>query len=207
MYYVKMANNIHQNKTNIYILNLENGKYYIGKSNNIANRVQQHIEGDGSVWTRKYKPISVKQILQNVSPFEEDKHVKEYMAKYGIDNVRGGSYVSEYLTHEEYSLLQKEIWGAKDCCTVCGRSGHFAKDCYALHDIDGNEIENETVYECEICHREFPNKEMCKMHINMCGNKHKNIISNSCYRCGRDSHYASECYAKYDIDGDYIRYR
>jgi len=90
--------------TNIYILKLKENKYYIGKSDNVLNRFQQHINGNGSSWTRKYNPISIEKIIENVSSFEEDKITKEYMSKYGIDNVRGGSYVEIELTE-----LQKEI--------------------------------------------------------------------------------------------------
>ena len=79
--------------TNIYVLRLEGGRYYIGKSDNMMNRYQQHINGSGSAWTRQYRPVSLEKIIENVSPFEEDKITKEYMSKYGIDNVRGGSYV------------------------------------------------------------------------------------------------------------------
>ena len=79
--------------TNVYVLHLECGKYYIGKSDNVNNRYFQHLNGSGSAWTRKYKPISLEKIIENVSSFEEDKITKEYMSKYGIDNVRGGSYV------------------------------------------------------------------------------------------------------------------
>jgi hypothetical protein len=39
-----------------------------------------------------------KKIIKNCSSFDEDKYVKEYIAKYGIDKVRGGSYVTNDLT-------------------------------------------------------------------------------------------------------------
>jgi predicted GIY-YIG superfamily endonuclease len=81
-------------KTNIYILQLKDGKYYIGKSDNVMKRYEEHLQGKGSKWTTMYKPISVVKVIENASPFEEDKITKEYMAKYGISNVRGGSYVS-----------------------------------------------------------------------------------------------------------------
>lgn len=43
----------------IYILKLKNNKYYIGKTLNVENRFHQHINGTGSSWTKKYKPISI----------------------------------------------------------------------------------------------------------------------------------------------------
>jgi hypothetical protein len=70
-------------------------------------------------------------MIENISPFEEDKITKEYMSKYGIDKVRGGSYVEVELSPFQIDALQKEIWAANDLCTKCGRSGHFVKDCYA----------------------------------------------------------------------------
>ncbi len=79
--------------TNIYILKLEHGKYYVGKSDDVMKRYQQHLCGNGSAWTRRYKPISLEKTIEGVSSFEEDKITKEYMSKYGIENVRGGSYV------------------------------------------------------------------------------------------------------------------
>ena len=71
--------------TNIYVLRLVGGRYYIGKSDNITNRYQQHLNGNGSAWTKKYKPVSLEKTIKNVSSFEEDKVTKEYMSKYGID--------------------------------------------------------------------------------------------------------------------------
>jgi len=129
--------------TNIYILKLQGGRYYIGKSDNVSKRYEQHLNGNGSSWTKKYKPISVDKIIPNASAFDEDKYTKEYMSKYGMDKVRGGSYVSVELDDFQKQSINTEIWGAKDLCTQCGRAGHFVKDCYATKDVSGNAIYEE----------------------------------------------------------------
>ncbi len=128
---------------NIYILKLEGGRYYVGKSNDVMRRYGQHLNGTGSAWTKKYKPISVHRVLNNVSEFEEDKITKEYMSKFGIDKVRGGSYVEVKLSDFHKDALKMEIWSAKNLCTQCGRPGHFVKDCYAKTDVYGDTIEYE----------------------------------------------------------------
>jgi len=48
----------------IYILELENKKYYVGKTTNPDFRLQQHFNSSGSQWTKKYKPKKVLAIIQ-----------------------------------------------------------------------------------------------------------------------------------------------
>lgn len=232
------------NTTNIYILKLEKGKYYVGKTHNIEKRFQQHLDGDGSLWTSKYKPLNVEDVIYNVSPFDEDKYVKQYMAKYGIDNVRGGSYVLEELDPSIKNVLQKEIWGALDLCTRCGRNNHFIKDCYATKDVNGNDIieedknplnkppatftdviinvvkdittltlknmfennntvkpniKNNNLFNCAYCKKEFETQKGATYHENFYCKK-KNI--DKCSRCGRKGHFASDCYAQTDVNGN-----
>ena len=117
--------------SDIYILKLENNKYYVGKSADPHKRFQEHIKGNGSTWTQKYKPIKIIKTIESTSAFDEDKYVKEYMSKYGIDNVRGGSYVSTTLDENKKELLRTELRMAEDKCTRCGRDSHFASSCYA----------------------------------------------------------------------------
>jgi len=161
--------------SNIYVLQCVDGKYYIGKSDNVEWRFQQHLKGSGSAWTKKYKPIKIMKVIPTTSSFEEDKQVKEYMLKYGIENVRGGSYVQEELDDETMRFLKKELYGATDCCSRCGRSNHFVKNCYASTHIDGNFIIETDDEEVVVC-----------------------------YRCGREDHYASDCYAKRHVNGRWI---
>ena len=47
----------------IYILQLEQGKYYIGKTNNPQFRIDSHFNFNGSAWTTKYKPIQIIKII------------------------------------------------------------------------------------------------------------------------------------------------
>ena len=184
---------------NIYIIRLEGGKYYIGKSDNVMNRYQQHIDGNGSAWTRKYKPISLEKIIKNVSSFEEDKITKEYMSKYGIDNVRGGSYVEIKLSEFPIDALKMEIWAAKNLCTQCGSSGHFVKNCHAKTDISGNKKYTDE-WECEYCDRTFTTRFGCVVHEKSCKNT-KKYQKSVCYRCGRTGHYSPYCYANTHIRG------
>jgi len=119
--------------TTIYILKLNNNKYYIGKTNrNVKERYQEHLEGIGSFWTKKYKPLSVVKQIENSSPFDEDRYVKEYMAIYGIDNVRGGSYNQEELNGETIKFLKNELRTSKNECYKCGSTSHFVSECYYI---------------------------------------------------------------------------
>jgi len=93
---------------------------------------------------------------------KEDAKTLSLMRKYGIENVRGGSFSSivldantlgsirRQLNHTEGNCLQcgaNDHW-AKDCeqtvldCIRCGRNNHTDEDCFATFHIDGYVIED-----------------------------------------------------------------
>ncbi len=113
----------------IYVLELVGGKYYVGKTNNPNMRVSNHFEMSGSAWTRKYKPERIFALIPDCDNFDEDKYTLKYMEKYGINNVRGGSFCEIILPKEQISVIAKMISSSTDKCFVCGQPGHFASTC------------------------------------------------------------------------------
>lgn len=115
--------------TNIYILELENNKYYIGKTDDVSKRYEQHVNGNGSYWTKINKPISIIKTIENCSVFDEDKYVKEYMFKYGINNVRGGTYNQIKINDDIIKFLENEFKTSNNLCYKCGGFDHFVEEC------------------------------------------------------------------------------
>lgn len=180
--------------TNIYVLKLEHNKYYIGRSNIPENRIIQHFTNNGSTYTKIYKPIAIKKIFNNCDMYDEDKYTKIYMNKYGIDNVRGGSYTQQYLSSNTRAILEKEMRTANNECFRCGRYSHFANNCYAKTDVYGNKIilGSKKIYNTEMDDISSEYKRPCVE----CGifghdifNCNKYANSSICYRYGRSDHW------------------
>jgi predicted GIY-YIG superfamily endonuclease len=202
--------------TNIYILRLQGGNYYIGKSNNPMKRYEEHLRGNGSSWTRLYKPIACERVITNASAFDEDKYTKEYMAKYGIEKVRGGTYVETELSKEQKRSLQKEIWAAQDKCTNCGKSGHYIKQCnksnknntymnihYENTDGDSDDSDDfEYIWQCEKCDKKYTSEILCEQHERSCRGKNTYVPTkpntSQCWFCGLNGRHTSDCYLSSD---------
>lgn len=83
----------------IYVLLLEDDKYYIGQTKDTDQRLKQHFKGKlSSDWTKKHKPIMIiEKIETNSDKVEvalklENSITIEYMKKFGWKNVRGGDF-------------------------------------------------------------------------------------------------------------------
>lgn len=134
-------------ETRIYVLKLENDKYYVGKSTNVDARIAAHKSGNGSSWTKKHKYVDTLLVSDAIpsgqAGFHEDMWTKQAMAHFGIENVRGGSYSFDTLYPAAVLAIQREIIGALDLCYKCG-GNHFTGGC--------GQTATRTLWTCDRCH-------------------------------------------------------
>lgn len=114
----------------LYVLKLENNKYYVGVTErDINERVNEHRARLGAEWTKQHPVIEIIETVNNVDPTLEDKYVKKYMMDYGVDNVRGGSYLRMELPSYQIESLNDEFKTLLNKCFKCNQVGHFLKEC------------------------------------------------------------------------------
>jgi predicted GIY-YIG superfamily endonuclease len=123
----------------IYVLECEHGRFYVGKTSNPIQRLEQHLHGAGAEFTRRYAPFRLHSPVRPMtSIYDEDNTVKEMMKVHGIDHVRGGSYSQVHLPPATKAHLKREIFSSMNACLRCGRNSHMANACFAKSDIYGD---------------------------------------------------------------------
>ena len=82
----------------VYVLECEDGKYYVGSTKNRRQRYREHFESRrmGSKWTRLHRPLRVVEEWKRVSGRylmgAESQVTSERMLAHGVNNVRGAAY-------------------------------------------------------------------------------------------------------------------
>lgn len=159
------------NKTNalpcmLYVLKLEGGKYYVGKSALAdASRLLDYREGlQLPVWVQQHPFVEVLYVDRTrSSEAEEDILTLQTMLKFGEANVRGGQWSSLQLPH---SPLEAPF--AAGVCYVCRAPGHYAAQCPEV--------------QCFLCGGAGHTKQNCP-----------NPGQTRCFRCGQAGHTQSQC--------------
>jgi len=149
----------------LYVLELSNKKYYVGKTTDIIRRYEEHKNGKGSAWTSKYKPLKMLLCRALEGVHDENNTTKDYMKKYGIEHVRGGPYTQMVLPADIVSVLQREFVGNEDKCYKCNLAGHYANKCKSVKKIT-QAITKKKVdeWECSYCDRTFTTRYGCSVH-------------------------------------------
>jgi len=82
----------------LYVLELEDGFYYVGLTRNVDKRFNLHSKGKGAKWTKIHKPVSIlhRELTQTHIESEasklEDALTLKIAKKYGYEVVRGGQW-------------------------------------------------------------------------------------------------------------------
>jgi hypothetical protein len=93
--YTKVRNDPRSRYYFTYVLLLQNGKFYVGTSNNVYNRLLDHhlMSTCSSLWVREHGPVQrVVEVVRNCAYDDETYKTLEYMSMFGWQNVRGASY-------------------------------------------------------------------------------------------------------------------
>lgn len=86
--------NLDITKNYIYVLKLIDDRYYVGRTGNILRRIKQHFSGYGAKYTKKYKPLKVIEVVEEITNDDERKMTFKYVEKYGWEKVRGSYWCS-----------------------------------------------------------------------------------------------------------------
>ena len=154
----------------IYVLKLTSNKYYVGKTTNPSFRLKDHFSENGSSWTKIFKPIKLHELRSDCDSFDEDKITLQYIKKYGIDNVRGGSFCQYKLTKTSKETINRMINGSTDKCYKCGEAGHFANSCTKKSSPKIKKVTVKTykeVFACDYCGKEFSSMKGARYHENI----------------------------------------
>ena len=144
----------HESIEHVYVLRLAQGKYYVGKTNNITRRLEEHRnQAVGcSEWTKKYRMLDTVEPETKLRPYDSmsatsgsagnpfntrvgDANALERLETlyqfrlHGIDNVRGSIWATMELNMDQRRDINRALAELDDRCFRCGQTGHVEREC------------------------------------------------------------------------------
>jgi hypothetical protein len=168
----------------IYVLECENGKFYVGSTRHRKQRLRQHLTSrGGSSWTRQHKPIRVTKEYKRVPELHhlglEAKVTAECMLEYGVNNVRGAMFA---LTRD-YTVA--------DLDALTGFLGHYNN----LNYRELNMTLSRTLPQAELLGggNGGPKRSRVGKKSKVRRDKNSPSAGDRCHNCGERGHWAANC--------------
>jgi predicted GIY-YIG superfamily endonuclease len=125
----------------IYILELAQGRVYVGRTSDLSRRLMQHLAARGSSFTQAFPPTGallprLGRVSGSAEAAERDETLR-YMHLRGIPLVRGWKYTRVAMSDAEELDAEANIRELFDLCRRCGHKGHFIGQCRAGLDRRG----------------------------------------------------------------------
>lgn len=125
----------------IYVLELAQGRVYVGRTSDMKRRIGQHMTGKGSAFSQAFPPTGILlprlgQVRGSEEAAERDETLR-YMFLRGIPLVRGWKYTRVTMSGQEHQDAEENIRELFDLCRRCGHPGHFVTRCRANFDRNG----------------------------------------------------------------------
>jgi len=212
---------LYEHSIYIYTIRQECGKYFIGKTNRATitiDDILQNAKETQNKWVIQYKPAQIIELIHSLDTWDENKITLKYMDKYGIENVRGGSFSSSVLSTSELATIRAMIANAKGICTICDIQGHTKTNCPIISEFNDYEVVIKDKNDIIISTLEQSNKNNYESSISACENTSisdyvantfisatnvaNNILTSwfgytkqkpKCLRCGISSHKTESC--------------
>ena len=138
---VDQARKIHKSQhtgptKGVYVLrNISTNTFYVGKSNDVDRRMEQHRQENDGNKLRQENNLTAGS-AEDLESWERNE-VLTRMYRHGMENVRGWRYTRRGpLTSDDKVSARNDIMEKFDLCRKCGRNNHFADKCFARTQAD-----------------------------------------------------------------------
>ena len=91
----------------VYVLALEEGRFYVGHTNDIYRRICQHFCGQGSVYTKTFKALRVVSVQEGGLATEKAVFA-QMCAQKGFENCRGAGYTKVQMNSPDWYRQAKD---------------------------------------------------------------------------------------------------
>ena len=142
----------------VYTLQLNTDKYYVGKSENVEERINQHktLSENSAKFVKDNNGVKTQielltSDMEDLNLWEQQETIAQMLDK-GFNNVRGWEFTSSNpLTYEECVSIKTLLFGSGDLCRKCGNPDHFVSNC--------NQTKADWLINLEECMNNKPKKE------------------------------------------------